>query len=468
MLSLDVNHPDLEEFIDVKTNLDKVTKANISIMVNDEFMKAVKNKEKYTLSFTVESTGEVIEKEIDAREVFRKLALNNWRVAEPGILYWSRIENYHLMSEDEDFEYVGVNPCAEEPLPKYGSCLISSLNLSTYVKNPFTDKAKFDFDKFSTDVKHMITYLNEILDEGLELHPLQSQRETARDLRQIGGGIMGLADCFIKLGIRYGSEDSLRISNEIGSVMINSALQQSALLAKDFGTFPKYKADKVLQSDFLKTVATQETLDLIKKYGLRNSQVLTAAPTGSIATMLGCSNGIEPLFNISYTRKTESLHDEAVYYKVFTPVVKEYMDFHNILDEKDLPDFFNTAMTLNYKERIDMQSTWQQYIDASISSTVNVPNEFTVDEVEELYICAWEKGLKGVTIYRDGCERSGILTNSKPSAKKNVDELKMELDKAVAQALEENPNECPMCGGIMNRSGGCSECQDCGYSPCGV
>ena len=200
----------------------------------------------------------------------------------------------------------------------------------------------------------MITYLNEILDEGLELHPLQSQRETARDLRQIGGGIMGLADCFIKLGIRYGSEDSLRISNEIGSVMINSALQQSALLAKDFGTFPKYKADKVLQSDFLKTVATQETFDLIEKYGLRNSQVLTAAPTGSIATMLGCSNGIEPLFNISYTRKTESLHDEAVYYKVFTPVVKEYMDFHNILDEKDLPDFFNTAMTLNYKERIDM------------------------------------------------------------------------------------------------------------------
>ena len=314
----------------------------------------------------------------------------------------------------------------------------------------------------------MITYLNEILDEGLELHPLQSQRETARDLRQIGGGIMGLADCFIKLGIRYGSEDSLRISNEIGSVMINSALQQSALLAKDFGAFPKYKADKVLQSDFLKTVATQETFDLIEKYGLRNSQVLTAAPTGSIATMLGCSNGIEPLFNISYTRKTESLHDEAVYYKVFTPVVKEYMDFHNILDEKDLPDFFNTAMTLNYKERIDMQSTWQQYIDASISSTVNVPNEFTVDEVEELYIYAWDKGLKGVTIYRDGCERSGILTNSKPSAKKNVDELKMELDKAVAQALEENPNECPMCGGIMNRSGGCSECQDCGYSPCGV
>ena len=314
----------------------------------------------------------------------------------------------------------------------------------------------------------MVTYLNEILDEGLELHPLQSQRETARDLRQIGGGIMGLADCFIKLGIRYGSEDSLRISNEIGSVMINSALQQSALLAKDFGTFPKYKADKVLQSDFLKTVATQETFDLIEKYGLRNSQVLTAAPTGSIATMLGCSNGIEPLFNISYTRKTESLHDEAVYYKVFTPVVKEYMDFHNILDEKDLPDFFNTAMTLNYKERIDMQSTWQQYIDASISSTVNVPNEFTVDEVEELYIYAWEKGLKGVTIYRDGCERAGILTNSKPSAKKNVDELKMELDKAVAQALEENPNECPMCGGIMNRSGGCSECQDCGYSPCGV
>lgn len=317
-------------------------------------------------------------------------------------------------------------------------------------------------------MKHMITYLNEILDEGLELHPLKKQAETARDLRQIGGGVMGLADCLIKLGIRYGSDEAIQISEEIGSAMINSALQQSALLAKDFGVFPKYKADKVLKSEFLNAVATEETLDLIKKYGLRNSQVLTAAPTGSIATMLGCSNGIEPLFNISYTRKTESLYDEAVYYKVFTPVVKEYIDFHKIVDESDLPDFFVTAMTLNYKERINMQSAWQKYIDASISSTVNVPNNFTVEDVEELYIYAWEKGLKGVTIYRDGCERTGILTNGKTDTKKSVDEIKMELDKAVAKALEENPNECPMCSGIMNRSGGCSECQDCGYSPCGV
>ena len=353
----------------------------------------------------------------------------------------------------------------EEPLPNGGSCLLGSLNLAEYVKNPFSENAYFDRESFIKDVASSITYLNEILDEGLPLHPLEEQQKTVNDLRQIGCGIMGLADALIKLGIRYGSDESLTISNVIGHAMINSALQQSALLAKEHGVFPRY-TDKVLESEFLNRVATNETLELIKKYGLRNSQILTIAPTGSISTMIGVSGGIEAIFMNSYLRKTETLHEGETYYKVYTPIVKEYMEKHGVINEEDLPDFFVTSMSLNYKDRISMQSVWQKYIDASISSTVNVPNDFTVEQVEDLYMFAWKKKLKGITIYRDGCERTGILTKEKKE--KTIDEIQEELSNAINKKLKDNPNQCPMCGGHMFQSGGCSECQDCGYSPCAV
>jgi ribonucleoside-diphosphate reductase alpha chain len=184
---------------------------------------------------------------------------------------------------------------------------------------------------------------------------------------------------------------------------------------------------------------------------------------------VGCSNGVEPIFQVSYTRKSESLHHEDTYYKVFTPIIKEYMEENNLSYEEELPDFIVTTSNLDYKERIEVQATWQQYIDASISSTVNVPNEFTVEQVEELYLYAWEKGLKGITIYRDGCARSGILiTNNKKSNLDKIDELQEEITKLAEEQLKEDPDTCPMCGGKLNHSGGCSECQDCGYSPCSI
>ena len=197
---------------------------------------------------------------------------------------------------------------------------------------------------------------------------------------------------------------------------------------------------------------------------------MTIPPTGSISTLIGCSNGLEPIFQVSYTRKSESLHHEDTYYKVFTPIVKEDMDRNGITREEDLPDFFVTTSNLDYKSRIEVQAAWQQYIDASISSTVNVPNEFTVEEVEELYMYAWKKGLKGVTIYRDGCARSGILITdkSKLSRLEEIEKLQQEIDELVQEQLKEDPDNCPMCGGVLIHSGGCSECQDCGYSPCSI
>ncbi|NLW40934.1 MAG: adenosylcobalamin-dependent ribonucleoside-diphosphate reductase [Tissierellia bacterium] len=470
MLNLDCNHPDIEDFIDVKNDLEKVRFANISVNVTNEFMEAVLEDEDFELYFYVEATGEEIKRKIRARDLFRKIAKNNWNMAEPGMLFVDRINSWHLMSEDDSFEFAGVNPCAEETLPAFGSCNLSSINLSEFVKNPFTEKAEFDYERFKEMVREGVIFLNEVLDENMNLHPLPQQREMARELRQIGLGIMGLADMFIKLGIRYGSQESIDLIHKIGRVLVNEALRQSALLAKKDGPFPRYREEAVLKSPFLLSNADEDVLELIKKYGLRNSQLLTIPPTGSISTLIGCSNGVEPIFQISYIRKSESLHHEDTYYKVFTPIVKEYMDRHNITREEDLPDFFVTTSNLNYRERIDVQAAWQQYIDASISSTVNVPNEFTVEEVEDLYIYAWKKGLKGITIYRDGCAREGILLTDKSKLSKleRIERLRKELDGLLVEQLQEDPDTCPMCGGTLIHSGGCSECQDCGYSPCSI
>jgi len=423
MISIDCTHPDLEEFIEIKSDLNKVTKANISIKVTKEFMDAVKNNEEFELTYTRNETGEVITKTVNARKIFEKMAKMNWDMAEPGVLYWDRIKNWNLLSECEEFEYAGTNPCAEEPLPPGGSCLLGSINLSEFVKNPFTKEAYFDYEDFANTVKIAVEALNEVLDEGLPLHPLQEQRDSVRDWRQIGLGIMGLADMLIKMGVRYGSEEAIYLCHNVGKCMINNAIMASALLAKEYGAFPKYDPDYIFRSDFFIFNTDNHTKNLVNQYGLRNSQLLTIAPTGSISTMIGVGGGIEPIYAISYTRTTKSLHKEGdVTYKIYTPIVKEYMEKHNIKDEKDLPDCFITAQNLDYKERINMQATWQRYIDASISSTVNVPNDFTVEEVFDLYLTAYEQGLKGITIFRDGCRRVGILsTDNKTNDKQNSD-----------------------------------------------
>lgn len=309
-------------------------------------------------------------------------------------------------------------------LPAGGSCLLGSINLSEFV----TENNTFDFEDFRNAVHYAVIALNEVLDEGLPLHPLQEQRDSVRDWRQIGLGIFGLSDMLIKMGIRYGSKESLDLCDMIGHAMADEAIRTSALMARDYGTYPKYNPSAIEQSAFLSKNALGETRELVKKYGLHNSQLLTIAPTGTLSTMIGVSGGIEPIYANYYTRKTESLHGHDEYYKVYTPIVKQYMEEHSIKDDKDLPEFFVTAQTLNYEERIDMQAIWQTHIDASISSTVNVPNDFTVEQTEELYMRAWEKGLKGVTIFRDGCKRTGILTTNNSDAN-NSEEKKNVLEK---------------------------------------
>lgn len=276
---------------------------------------------------------------------------------------------------------------------------------------------------------------------------------------------MGVADMLIRRAIRYGSRESLDACEKIADVMINLALQESALLAKERGTYPAYKKEYVLKSPFLKEVAWAETMELIEMYGLRNAEVLSIAPTGSISSMLGVSGGIEPLFNIFYTRESKTLSDEgSTFYKVFTPIAKEYMEKFRVTDEKMLPDFFVTSATLNYRERVDFQAVWQKYIDAAISSTVNVPYEFRVEEVEDMYMYAWENGLKGITLFRDGCARLGILTTE---SDKKADDTEVEV-KPVEIKNPHDKFNCPECGGEMMNEAGCQTCLVCGYSPCSI
>ena len=407
MISIDCTHPDLEKFIAVKSDLNKVTSANISVRVTDRFMVAVKNDEDWELYYKRNETGEEIKKTVKARDIFDLLCRNNWDYAEPGILYWDRITNWNLVSNDKDFEYAGVNPCAEEPLPAGGSCLLGAINLAAFVRN-----GKFDWHDFNRTVNIAVKALNNVLDEGLERHPLAEQRKTVRDWRQIGLGIMGLADMLIKLGIEYGSPDSITLCDAIGYSMARNAIVASADIAGYAGCYDKYNEQYVTTSPFFAEHIKpddEEAWSFVEANGMRNSQLLTIAPTGSISTMIGVSGGIEPIFANYYERTTKSLHGHDEVYKVYTPIVKEYMDAHGIKDELGLPSYFVTSATIPIKRRIDMQSVWQKHIDASISSTVNLPNEATVDDVKDLYMYAWEKHLKGITVYRAGCKRAGIL-----------------------------------------------------------
>lgn len=452
MISMDCSHPDILEFIELKTDLEKVTKANVSVRIYKDFMEAVKKGTDYILSYEREATGERIEKRVPARALFKKITDTSWDYAEPGVLFWDRISSWNLLSNTEEFSYAGVNPCAEEPLPAGGSCLLGSINLSEFVRNPFSESADFDFAELKKCVTASVYALNEVLEEGLPLHPLPEQRESVEKWRQIGLGIMGLADALIKLGVSYGQKEAVEICDKIGFVMADAAIAASALLAKEKGRFAGCNTEEVMETPYFLMNTTEETRALVKECGLRNSQLLTIAPTGTLSTMLGISGGIEPVYANYYERKTESLHGEDVYYRVYTKIVKDYMEAHGMEDDADLPEFFVTAMNLDYRQRIDMQAIWQLHVDTSISSTVNLSHGFTKEETEALYMYAYDMGLKGITIYRDGCKRMGILSTKKKEEKKSS---------SASGILP-----CPECGGELVSTEGCDSCKSCGWSKC--
>ena len=410
MISMDCYHPDIEDFIDAKKNTDKLEGCNISVRTDGNFIKN--------------------------SPLMYKLAENNWDYAEPGILYWDNINNYNLLSEyikNGEFEYAGVNPCAEEPLPAGGSCLLGAINLSEFVKKPFTDEAYFDIIAFRKAVKIAIRALNDVLDEGLELHPLDIQRKTVREWRQIGLGIMGFADMLIKCGVAYGSEESLAAIDEIGQTMNEAGILASAELAEEKGSFSKFDPEFIIDSKFMEHITNLDVINAIYDQGLRNSQLFTIAPTGSISTMLGVSGGVEPLFDVEYYRTTKSLHGEDKTYKVTAPIVEQCLKAKGITGKR-YPKEIQWSKTIDPMNRVDVQAQWQIYIDASISSTVNLPNSTTVEEVEELYRYAYDTGCKGLTIFRDGCARTAILNSTPEEPKEQPQENKLDSIQPITRA----------------------------------
>lgn len=425
MISLSANHPDLPEFINIKANTDQITNANISVRMNNEFMEAVKNDDDYILHWPcdmsiskkeavhleydkltcVETTcGPVYMRKVRAKNLFMQIAKNNWDFGEPGVLYWDRIESYNMMSANKKFKYAGVNPCAEEPLPDGGACLLGSMNLYKYVFD-----GKFDWDMFDRDVRTATIGLNEIQTEGTPLHPLSIQRQTAEQYKQIGLGLFDLAGALIKLGIKYGSKEAQEFADKVTHAMLIASFEQSCDL-NDNGEHCVY--DNLFDSEFYKQrIEPYINPKYMGKYPL-NSQLLTIAPTGSISTMLNAgAGGGEPIFRISYTRDTKSIGEKT--YHVCSNAVLDYFDGdHYAVNEDILPDYFITADKITPKNRIEMQAALQKNIDASISSTINLPKSATVEDVYNIYMYAWDMGLKGVTVFRDGCKRLAILNTT--------------------------------------------------------
>lgn len=400
MISMDVNHAEIEDFINAKTQNKKLEECNISVRTDDLFM------------------TRVIAGDGNANELMYKLAENNWNWGEPGMLFWDNINKETLLSEyikNGEFEFAGVNPCAEEPLPAGGSCLLGSLNLAEFVKDPFGKRPAFDIPSFKQAVKVAIRALNQVLDEGLPLHPLQIQRASVAKWRQIGLGIMGFGDMLIKMRIPYGSDRCSNLIATIGMALCNTGLQESALLAKELGTFEAYNPDYILNSFYLQSkikegVIYEETIDLIKAHGLRNSQLFTIAPTGSIGTMFGVSTGVEPIYDVNgFARTTKSLNAEDKVYMEYPNIVQRAIEADDIDMLNNKPAYLIGAKDLDFMSRVKTQADWQVWIDASISSTLNLPKESPVEDVFKAYVAAHELGCKGLTVFRDGCKKEGIL-----------------------------------------------------------
>ena len=334
-------------------------------------------------------------------------------------------EDVYCFTENENhsgiFNGIITAQCGEQPLGKNSACDLGSINLSEFVIDPFTDKARFDFDNFAIAIDIGVRVLDEIIDENQNNHALKEQKEMSLNYRNIGLGTMGMWDMLCKLNMKYGSEESKNFVDYLFGFMFRRAVIASSTLAKEKGTFSNYSS-KLLQSEIIRKHFTEEDIKILEidKYGLRNCSLLSIAPTGSIGTMLNISTGCEPAFRFSYKRKTESLNGKDTYYDVYIELAKQYMSKNNT---KILPETFVSSSDIQWKDRIDMQSILQKHVDTAISSTVNLPNNITVEEIEQLYLYAWEKGLKGITIFRDGCARTGILF--KENTREHTNELKL-------------------------------------------
>lgn len=427
MMSLDVWHKEALNFITIKSKDGLIEKANLSLEIDDEFMKCIEEFYENGIIKTIKRkenySGHEIEWEVTPIEVYNKLVENSWDYGDPACLFVNKFRNYNIMEKDNEYNIVTSNPCGEQPLPPNGACCLGSINLSEFVINPYTDNAYFDFEEFKKVVRLGINYMDNLIEINYNRHPLKEQREVSYNYRNIGLGVMGYANMLMKLNMVYGEDDSLKFTDDLFNCMFRTSVETSSELAKEKGSFPKY-SEVVWESEIMKNHFTEEEINQLRQNGLRNCSLLSVAPTGTLSSLLGVSGGCEPEFALSFTRRTVGLtNNKDTFYKVYCKSVKEYMDLNNLKDDSKLPKWFISSENIPYINRIKTQGIMQKHIDTAISSTINLPENTTKEQIADIYLQAWKHGLKGITIFRTNCKRTAILstTDSNKEEKENKD-----------------------------------------------
>ncbi|MBQ9962534.1 MAG: adenosylcobalamin-dependent ribonucleoside-diphosphate reductase [Alistipes sp.] len=466
MLSLSIKHPDAENFIDAKLDTNKVTGANVSIKIDDEFMRAAIDGRTYTQQFPINAENPKYVKHIDARKLWSKIIHNAWKSAEPGVLFWDTIirESVPDCYADQGFTTVSTNPCGEIPLCPYDSCRLLAINLFSYVENPFTKEATFNFELFKEHIHKAMHLMDDIIDLELEkvdliLKKIQSDPEDddvrtveinlwkkIQDMalkgRRTGLGITAEGDMLAALGLRYGSEKALKFTVEVHKTLAVEAYRASVMMARDRGAFQVFDAEKEKNNPMIARLreADKSLYEDMHKYGRRNIAMLTIAPTGTTSLMSQTTSGIEPVFRPVYKRRRKINPSDRNVVATFVDeqgnAFEEYNVYHHkfvdwltingydttrlqTISDEELekwvaasPYHRATANDIDWVAKVRMQGAIQKWVDHSISVTVNLPNNVSEELVADVYRTAWECGCKGVTVYRDGC-RSGVLVDKK-------------------------------------------------------
>lgn len=470
MLTVSIKHPDSEAFVDAKMTEGKVTGANVSVRIDDEFMRAATENGKYTQTYPVDSSNPEIAKEVDAKAFWDKIIHNAWKSAEPGVLFWDTITRESLPDcyADLGFRTISTNPCGEIPLCPYDSCRLLAVNLYSYVKNPFTPQAEFDFEKFETHVRKAQRIMDDIIDLEMEkidliLNKIDSDPETlevkgperhlwekikAKTLkgRRTGVGTTAEGDMIAAMGLRYGTPEATDFSESVHRRLALAAYTSSVEMAKERGAFEIFDAKREENNPFMLRLKEQsaELYDDMVRYGRRNIACLTIAPTGTTSLMTRTTSGIEPVFMPVYKRRrkvnpndanvrvdyVDDTGDAFEEYVVYHPKFLEWMKINGIEERSDYtqepldelvsrsPYAGATANEIDWVEKVHMQGRIQKWVDHSISVTINLPADVTEEMVNRLYVEAWRSGCKGCTVYRDG-SRSGVLVSLENKKKKS-------------------------------------------------
>lgn len=471
MLSVSIKHPDSEAFIDAKMTEGKVTGANVSVKLDDAFMEAATNNEPYIQQYPIDAENPDVTKEIDASKLWKKIVHNAWKSAEPGVLFWDTIlrESVPDCYADLGFRTVSTNPCGEIPLCPYDSCRLLAINLYSYVINPFTPEAHFDFDLFKKHIALAQRIMDDIIDLELEkieriMHKIDSDPESEevkgseRHLwekiykksslgRRTGVGITAEGDMLAAMGLRYGTEEATEFAEKVHKTIALEAYRSSVNMAKERGAFEIFNAEREVNNPFINRIkdADPELYEEMVKYGRRNIACLTIAPTGTTSLMTQTTSGIEPVFMPVYRRRRKvNPNDENVHVDFVDETgdsFEEYTVFHHKFltwmkvngydptkhytqEEVDelvakSPYYKATSNDVDWLMKVKMQGRIQKWVDHSISVTINLPNNVDEDLVNRLYVEAWRSGCKGCTVYRDG-SRSGVLISTKKEEKKEA------------------------------------------------